>query len=730
MDEFIKLLKTTYDNDKKIPAIEVLLHTANAKTSDHHLYDLKFAIACATRVVNNKLDLESVLTTLYYCLCRAKLIDIDTIKEKSVKAKVEYLFTISKMDLSSKEQIEVSINKMFLNMAKDIRVVIIKLCIETEKLNFLDRFSPSQTERLMRSYRDIYSPIASMLGLSVIKDILEEATFKYFNPKFYDDLSKTLETYVLKGKEAIDNACEKIKTELQGIIPNVKVYGRQKKISSIAKKLQKKNMYVDSIQEVYGSNAELNKAMKSKSFSEVKLAQIVDILALRVLVNTVEECYTVLGKVFSLFTPIGNFKDYISHPKENGYQSLHTLVMLDNGYPLEIQIRTFAMHTFAEYGMASHWAYKAKTQVKESDYQINHIRQLLDYYKDKPFYELYDAMQTDFYSGMIYVQTPLGKIIELPEGSTPIDFAYAIHSNIGNKCVGAKVNDAMIPLTSELQNGETVEILTNPNAKGPSRDWLKVVKTQTAKKCINSYFKKQMKDENIKKGKSIIEEQAKSLNLNLSKLMTERNLQAVFERYSLASLDDMYASVGYGGLTSNQILNKLVATQKELEGDKPDQDEPKLQPKVIKAPKQEKSVDVMGYSDMFVKFAKCCNPIPGDNIVGYVSRGAGVTIHRSNCPELKNCEFERLVECTWNKTLNSKFDSKIAIITDDKYGVLTTISKKISDMKINIVGISTHPIGNNTTMINLQVEVKERSEIDDLIKKINMFSFVKEVYRA
>lgn len=728
MDEFIKLLKETYDNDKKIQEIENLLNTAKNKASTHFLYDVDFALACAKSVVDNKLDLESVLITINYCLSRAGIIEVENIKEKSVMNKVEYLYNISKLDLSSKEEIEVSINKMFLNMAKDIRVVIIKLCIETEKLNFLDRFSSDRVDRLMKSYRDIYSPIASMLGLSRIKDILEEATFKYFNPKFYADLSETLKTYVQKGKEAIDLAVEKIKTELTPIIPNVKVYGRQKKISSIAKKLQKKNMYVDSIQDVYGSSVALDKAMTAKSFKEVKLAQIVDILALRVLVNTVEECYMVLGKVFSLFTPIGNFKDYISHPKENGYQSLHTLVMLDNGYPLEIQIRTFAMHTFAEYGMASHWAYKAKTQVKESDYQINHIRQLLDYYKDKPSYELYDAMKTDFYSGMIYVQTPLGKIIELPEGSTPVDFAYAIHSNVGNKCVGAKINDTMVPLNAELHNGDIVEILTNVNAKGPSRDWLKIVKTQTAKSKINTYFKKQMKEDNIKKGKSILEEHAKTLNLNLSKLLVDKYLQAVYERYSLSSIDDMYASLGYGGLTSNQILNKLVATQKEMDGVK--EEKPLYPQRYVKDHQLSKSVDVMGYSDMFVKYGKCCNPIPGDKIIGYVSRGAGVTIHRTNCPELKNCEFERLVECSWNDNGNNKFMSKLIIVTDNKYGVLTTISKKISDMKINILSISSHSADNNTVVLNIQVEVSQKYQIDDIIKKINTFSFVKEIYRS
>lgn len=729
MDKLLQILNDNFPNDKKIQTIESLLKSVDDSNSNHYLYKVDFAITCGKSVVQNGLDIESVLTSLYYCLCRGDLISKDIIKEKSIKSKVEALFNISKLDLSSKEQIEVSINKMFLNIAKDIRVIIIKLCIEQEKLNFLDRFPDDKKEKLMRSYRDIYAPIASMLGFSKVKDVLEEETFKYFNPKFYDDLKKTIDKYLQKGREDIDKAVEKIKTELTPTIPNVKVYGRQKRLSSIAKKLEKKNMYVDSIQSIYGSDMLIDKATSNKSFSEIKLSEIVDILALRILVNTVEECYNVLGKIFSMFKPIGNFKDYIAHPKENGYQSLHTLVLLENGKPLEIQIRTFAMHTFAEYGMASHWAYKAKKQVQECDYQINHIRQMLDYYKDKPSYELYDAMKNDFYGGMIYVQSPLGKIVELPESATPIDFAYAIHSNVGNKCVGAKVNNNMVPLTSELHDGDIVEILTNTNAKGPSRDWLKIVKTHGAKSKINYFFKKQMKEDNIKRGKSMIEEHAKTLNINLSRLMVDKYLNEVFDRYSLSSVDDMYATVGYGALTSGQIVNKLVAVQKELDGEPVVTKPNPVSRKINNNNNQGKSVNVMGYSDVFVKYGKCCNPLPGDNIVGYVSRGCGVTIHRNNCLELKNCECERLVECMWNGDGNVNFIGRLVIVCNNKYGVLTTISKKISDMKINIVGISSNMVNSDTVVLNIQVEVKQKDQIEDIIKKINTFSFVKEINR-
>jgi len=726
MENLLKLLSTTYDDKKKLNYAAELLKDCQNNPSRHHIYDFAFTLEVAKTVVSNKMDLDSVIVALLYCLQRGGMYNLEKLDNPEYMSKIKSLQSMSKLEMSTKQATEVSLNKMFLSMAKDIKTMIIKLCIEVEKINIMGKLTTEQKDNLMKSHKDVYAPIAAMLGISRIKDIMEDAYFKYFNPKMYAELEETINTYVAEGIENINKAVNKIKDELTPIIPNVKVYGRQKKLASIAKKLQNKNMNVDTIASIYKENG-LEEAIEAKSFKDIKFSKIVDILALRVLVNTVEECYMVLGKIFSMFTPIGNFKDYISHPKENGYQSLHTLVMLEDGSPLEIQVRTFDMHTFAEYGLASHWAYKSKSVVQDADMKINYVRQILDYYKDKPNEELMDAIQTDFYNGMIYVQTPLGKIIELPEGSTPIDFAYSIHSNIGDKCVGAKVNDTMVPLTTVLQNGDIVNILTNVNSKGPSRDWLKIVKNQSTKTKINAFFKKQMKDDNIKKGKVMIEEQAKVLNLNLSKLLNEKYLKYVYERYTLSSLDDLYAAVGYGGLTTTQILNKLNTVYKEIEGVK---EERKIVSRSLNNFKQDKAVEVMGYSDMFVKFAKCCNALPGDNIVGYVSRGNGVTIHRSNCPELKNCEFDRLVECYWTNYGKMKFIGKITLILEDKAGALATISKKISDLKINILSISSNKTSNNNTALHLQVEVNEKEELDELINKLNNFSFVNHIYRT
>ncbi len=727
MENFIKLLSSTYEQKNKIEYLTDILNQCKDLKTSNVVYDFNFALAVGTNVIANKMDIDSVIVAILYCLTRGELYPLDNVTHKDYAYKLNSLYTMSKMEMSTKQDTQISLNKMFLSMAKDFRVMIIKLCIEAEKLNILDRLTPEQKDKVMKQQRDVYAPIASMLGISKIKDAMEDATFKYFNPKMYKELEETINKYVAQGIDKINNAIDILKSELRPSIPNIKVYGRQKKLYSIAKKLQKKNMSVDTIASVYKENG-LEEAIESKSFKDIRFSKIVDILAVRVLVNTVEECYMVLGKIFSLFTPIGNFKDYISHPKENGYQSLHTLVMLEDGSPLEIQVRTFDMHTFAEYGLASHWAYKAKTSVKESDMQINYVRQILDYYKDKPNGEILDAIKTDFYNGMIYVQTPLGKLIELPEGSTPIDFAYAIHSNIGDKCVGAKVNDVMVPLDTVLQNGDIVNILTNVNSKGPSRDWLKFVKGQSTKSKINSFFKKQMKDENIRRGKSILEEQAKASNISLSKMMNEKYLKYVFERYSLSNIDDMYATIGYGGLTSTQVLNKLNTIYKELEGET--NTKPAFLPRTNGEYKNDRSVEVLGYSDIFVKYAKCCNALPGDDIKGYISRGNGVTIHRANCPELKNCELERLVECHWNKSSNSKFVGSLTLILQDSPGALATISKKITDLKINILSISSSRAQEHLITLKLQVEVTEKEQLDELIQKLNNFSFVNEIYRA
>lgn len=719
---FTSLVKQSFSLEESKEILNYY-NTIKQFNTNHDIYNLAFAEGVAKSVINNKLDKASCIVALMFPFVLNGF-DIE-INSQEIKDMLKSLMQLNTLKVSNKEEQLSSVKDMFMAIAKDLRVIIIKLCIELEKVNYLNKFSVSELEQTMLAFNEIYAPTSAMLGITNIKNALYNATFKYFKPSYYAELKSAIDNYVKEGSDSLNYAIEKIKTELKPIIPNVEVYGRQKQLYSIAKKLQQNNMGINTIKDIYGHNV-LEDLIENTSFEELKFKQIVDILACRVVVNTVEECYLALGKIYTLLTPVGNFKDYIAHPKENGYQSIHTIVKLPSGDPLEIQIRTFDMHTFAEYGFAAHWAYKEKKKVNESDQKINYIRQIMDYYKEKSSSELIEILKTDVYSGKIFVQSPMGKILEFPEGSTPIDFAYAIHSKIGDKCVGCKINGKMMPLTSPLSNGDIIEIITNVNSKGPSRDWLKVVKTAGAKSKINNFFKKEMKEDNIKKGKSILESTAKLKNINLSKLMINEYLEELFDRYSLQSLDDMYAAVGYGGLTSAQVLNKLLAIHKLNS-----KEEIKTYPdRALKDLKQQGSVNAHGYSDMLTKFGKCCKPLPGDKIVGFISRGKGITVHREDCPELKNHEFERLIECNWNKSDTSTFVGAITIVTHNITGVISKITKKVNDAKIDIAGLITKNAPNNTSTIHLQVNINKKQELDDIIEKIRMFSFVIDVYRG
>lgn len=690
-----------------------------------NIYNFNFGVNVASSIIDNKLDYNTVIASLIYPT-KKNNINIEMHHHVEVLSLLTSLLNLEKLQISTKQEQLDSIKSMFIALAKDLRVIIIKLCIEQEKINNLTKFQADEVEQIMKNCTDIFSPLSSMLGLSQIKNKLEDASFRYYKPKLYKELSSTLEKYFEERNNNINETIVKIKSELTPIIPNVVVYGRQKQLASIAKKLQKKNMSISSISGIYGRNNSLEKIVEENNFKDITLHYICDILAIRILVDTVDQCYSVLGKIFTMFTPLGNYKDYIAHPKDNGYQSLHTGIILESGDPMEVQIRTFEMHNYAEYGFAAHWAYKENKKINKEDARLNYIRSVLELYKDRSSDELLDALKADVYAGKIFVQSPMGKILEFPEGATPIDFAYAIHSKIGDKCVGAKINNKMVPLTTQLNNGDIVEIITNINSKGPSRDWLKICKTAGAKTKINAFFKKEMKDENIKKGKAILESQAKIRSLNLSKLLNDDFLLELFEKYSLTSIDDMYASLGYGGINSSQILNKL----KNLYDEKNNLEQVKnLNYEEKTQTIYDSKIIVKGFSNLLTKLAKCCNPIPGDELMGYISRGKGVTVHRADCVALKNYEFERLIECKWNSSPNSKYIGSLNVITTNMQGAVAKISKKINDNKINIGKISSKTISDNRILIYVQVFINKKEDLDELINKLKQFNFVYDAYR-
>lgn len=724
MSNFIEEVSKNFD-EKDTNKLENVYNFLKQFYNADGLYTENFAENIAKSIINNRLDIDSAIIGLLYPAYKIKP---DILNSEFISDEITNIFIrlekIENLNLSThQEQLE-NIKKMFIALAKDIRVIIIKLCIEEAKLNFLDKFSDIELEKYMKEVTDVYFPISQMLGLSKIKNSFGNATFKYYKPQMYEELEEALSKYVEDRNTEIENVISKLEPEVKAICPNAQVYGRQKQLYSIAKKLQSKNMAVSTINDIYGRNDYLKNIAEKGEFKENRLHQIMDILAVRIIVDSVEQCYSALGKVFTLYKPLGNFKDYIANPKENGYQSLHTAIILDNGDPVEVQIRTFEMHTYAEYGFAAHWAYKEKKAVDKSGVKINYIRSIMDLHKEKSSDELLEIMKTDVYSGKIFVQSPMGKILDFPEGATPIDFAYAIHSNIGNTCVGAKINGRMVPLTTPMNNGDTIEIITNPNSKGPSRDWLKVVKTNSAKSKINAFFKKEMKEENIKKGKSILENNAKIKNLNLSKLLNDKYLEEVFDKYSFQSIDDMYATIGYGGITANQILSKLRSLYLA------DNQNKEFKESSLSDFKNDGEVEVKGFSNFLTKLAKCCNPLPGDEIIGYVTRGNGIKVHRKDCEALKNYEFERLIECNWRVSPAKTFVGSITLIATDVNGVIASITKKLNDEKVSVVGLVAKKIADNKLSITIHLNIKDKTELDSVINKLKNFSFTIEAYRT
>ena len=699
--KFLTTIESYFDSTQ-VATIENLIKEITLKYPDTSKKMLNFACGVSEILISINTDFPTVLATFAYA-CQIYQISMEhsSLSHHEVKSILKGLDKIDAITINQNDQEYNGLREMFIALAKDIRVIFLKLAIESYKVSHPEVYS--NTEEMDTDFHyanDIYAPLAAMLGVSKLKNILEDRVFHYFKPNAYQQLYETLNKDKASRDEQLALTIKRIEQEVVQGINNVKVFGRQKQLSSIYKKIQSKTH---------------------------ELSKVLDLLAVRILVNTIEECYYVLGKVHGIYAPIDHFKDYISNPKENGYQSIHTTVIVENGDPLEIQIRTHDMNLYAEYGVAAHWAYKQKRSAStESDKKINYIRSIMDMHKDKSDEELREALKVDIYSGDVFVQTPQGKVIKLPEGSTTIDFAYAIHSAVGDHCMGAKINGKMCPISTVLQNGDMVEIILNPNSKGPSRDWLKIVKTNNAKHRIRTFFKKEMKEENIKKGKSILEASAKAKNILLSNYMKDEYLNDVFDRYALANIDEMYAALGSGTLSTNQVIGKLLnlASQNEVKN-------VPIKPITTKQNTEENDqVMVHGFKGIMTKFAHCCTPVPGDDIVGYISRGKGITIHRDNCSTLKSYEPERLIPCTWNTNQNTQsFVASFIVYCMNMSGTLSAITKKISDQKINIVSLYTK-VQDDVSSVHCSVQIKSKEDLSYLISKIKTLDFVTDVVRS
>ena len=621
---------------------------------------------------------------------------------EEILALVSGVTKLDKIVFKSREEEEAeNFRKIFVAMAKDIRVIIIKLADRLHNMRSLNFLSKERQIKMAQETLDIYTPLAGRLGISQIKCELEDLCLKYLEPEAYEFLVENIHQKLYERHNFVDFVVKEIKNILEESKIEGEVFGRPKHFYSIYKKMKTQNKTLD---------------------------QIYDLTAVRVIVGTVDECYEVFGKIHKRWKPIpGRIKDYIATPKANMYQSLHTTVVTNFGQPFEIQIRTFEMHRTAEFGIAAHWKYKEK-KAEDSSFteRLSWIREVLDWeggLKDSK--DFMESLKTELYSNELLVFTPKGKVISLPKDATPIDFAYAIHSEIGNHCTGARVNSKIVPLNATLQTGDVVEIITSANSKGPSWDWLKIVKSSSARAKIKQFFKREMKEENVKIGKSMLEAEAKHRGYNLSDILTDESFSKISEKFSFFSQDEMFASVGYGAITVNQILFKLIDFYKK---------EVPKQP-ILRGNKEKNDsngVVVKGMSGLLTHFAGCCNPVPGDDIVGFISRGRGVVIHRADCPNIKDLQQEegRILPAEWTDTRGGRFVAGIIIKAKDQGVALSVLTSVVSDMRLMITGVNSRFDKNKDAVIEANIRLNGKEDIDLLIRKIQSDERIDEVYRT
>ena len=654
-------------------------------------------------------DVSTLVAAFLHDVLEDTPVTSDELEQKFGKEVLELVEGVTKLDkikfVSAEDEQAENLRKMFFAMAKDYRVIIIKLADRLHNMRTLDALKPEKQIKIATQSLKIYAPLAGRLGLSFVKCELEDLAMRYLYPDDYYELVEFIKTKSKERQQFIEKICDELKAKLQELGIEGEVNGRQKHLYGIYKKMLKQ-----------GKNIE----------------QIYDISAVRVIVNEVQDCYTVLGAIHTMWMPLpGRFKDYIAMPKPNGYQSLHTTVITKFKETFEIQIRTYEMHRIAEYGIAAHWKYKeGKTGATKIDDQINWLREVLDTQRESSdSHEFLENIEGNVFTDEVYVFTPKGKVLNLPVGSTTVDFAYAIHSAVGNKCIGAKVNGKIVPLNTVLNTGDIVEILTTNSGKGPSRDWIKFVKTASARTKIRQYFKKEMKEENIKRGKDMLEREAKRRGYNLSELLSTAGLNYIMNRYTLSSIDDLYASVGFGGLTTNQIIVKLIDYFKRDLLSKNPVAEIKTTSTTGKSASGN-GVLIRGYDDFLVRLSHCCNPVPGDKIVGYVSRGRGVSVHCVDCPNVKNMEPERLIEAKWDDVISQNFLASLKIYCENKGGILAAVTTIISNMKISITGAFARSDNDTgTAEITVMLEVKSTDQVEDVIKKLKTLPEVIDVHR-
>ena len=665
---------------------------------------LNHPIEVAAILANLKLDAATVAAGLLHDTIEDTTATPDELKVmfgEEVARLVEGMTKISRMELQSREQREAeNFRKMIVAMAKDIRVILIKLADRLHNMRTLSHLSPEKQKRIAQETLDIYAPLANRMGISRIKIELEDLSFMYLNPEAYQALVQKVNQRRVERESYINELIAVMKRQLAEHGYKAEVKGRPKHFYSIYQKMQKQG---------------------------IAFEDIYDLIAIRIITDTKANCYAILGLIHSLWTPVpGRFKDFIGVPKSNLYQSLHTTVIGPKGERVEFQIRTDEMHRIAEEGIAAHWRYKEKSAISQrEEQQYAWLRQLLEWQKDVPdAREFMETVKGDLFPDVVYVFTPRGDVKELPQGSTPVDFAYSVHTDIGNQCVGAKVNGKIVPLKHVLRNGDKIEVITQ-TGHTPSRDWLKFVKTSRARTRIKAWLKIDERKRSILLGKELLEKELRKHELSPSKVFKSTELPVVANELSQNSIEDLLASIGYGKVSAHMVANKLAPEKPHIEPI------PKKPPqKLAKTPSG--GMKISGMDNMMIHLSKCCNPVPGDKIIGFITRGRGVSVHTADCTNIGDLTFDkdRIVDVSWGDLQAVAHSVKISVRTEDKPGLLAGVSSSISAAEANITHAEAITGAEQQATLNFTIEIKDVEHLNRIIKNIEAINGVIDVKRV
>ena len=670
------------------------------------------------------LDSESIEAALLHDVIEdtdATYDDVAKLTSPTVADLVEGVSKLTRIQYATKEDEQMeNLRKMLIAMSKDIRVILIKISDRLHNMRTMEYQTPAKQKQKSLETMEIYAPIAHRLGMQRMKWELEDLSLKYLDPIGYDEIVSKLDAKRPEYDALMSRTQAQIDQRLNEMGIKHIVYGRMKHPYSIYRKMFSQNKSLD---------------------------EIFDLFAFRVVVDTVSDCYNVLGVIHDLYKPIlGRFKDYIGTPKPNGYQSLHTTVMGNEGIPFEVQIRTTEMHEIAEYGVAAHWKYKQNGQGSGTEGKYEWVRRLLENQEGADAEEFIHSLKVDMFSDEVFVFTPNGDVQNLPAGATPIDFAYAIHSAVGNRMIGAKVNNRIVTLDHVLKNGDIVEILTSKNAKGPSRDWMKIAKSNEARSKIRQWFKKEKRDENIANGRSAFDAELRHCGIAMKDVLDPEFLPVLLKKEAYPTLDDLYAAIGYGGFTAQKAVSRIQGELQRRQQQRQQEQmlaeavaEPKEDPKPADTPKQPKAVKseqgiiVEGLDNCLVKFSKCCTPVPGDDIVGFITRGYGVSVHRADCPnaseEKRKEQPGRWIHVSWGTDTNDSYPTTIEAVCKDRLNLLLDISSALSTTKTFVLGLNTRSTEDGFAIIRIEIQIKDGAQLSTLMNKLHQISGVLQVNR-